>query len=116
MKALFLTIVASATLNLQAATLKDLAGSFDVKSSIASGIATFKEDGTLEADIYGLVYFQCYGDKGKVEENVFEFNSTCYNIPTVIKIDLSKVTNFNTFSAPVFTVIGGNMMMEFTRR
>jgi hypothetical protein len=116
MKTLFL-ILSLITLNSAfSATMKELAGSYDVKSSIASGVAHINEDGSLTAEIYGLVYFECQGANGKLDENIFSVNSTCYNIPTLVKIDLSKVTNLNKFTAPVYTVMGGNLLMEFTRR
>jgi len=99
-----------------AATMKTLAGDYDVKSTIASGIAHIKEDGTLTAEIYGLVYFTCDGTGAKMEDNIYSVNASCYNIPTVIRIDLSKVTDTSKFTAPVYTVIAGNMLMEFTRR
>lgn len=100
----------------KAATMQELAGDYDVKSTIASGIAHIRADGTLTAEIYGLIYFTCDGNGGKIENNVYTVNSLCYTIPTIIKIDLSKVQDLNKFTAPVTTVIAGEMQMEFTRR
>lgn len=120
MKKLFLMFTLLSSLlgafSLNAATLTELAGDYDVKSNIASGIAHIKADGTLTAEIYGLIYFTCDGNGGKIENNVYTVNSLCYTIPTIIKIDLSKVKDLNKFTAPVYTVIAGEMMMEFTRR
>jgi len=56
--------------------MKSFAGDYDVKSSIASGIAHIKEDGTLTAEIYGLVYFTCEGSGAKWEDNLYSVNSS----------------------------------------
>jgi len=116
MKTIIALLFIVLSLSSNAATMKTLAGDYDVKSTIASGIAHIKEDGTLTAEIYGLVYFTCDGTGAKMEDNIYSVNASCYNIPTVIRIDLSKVTDTSKFTAPVYTVIAGNMLMEFTRR
>lgn len=116
MTATILTLMTLLFSSAQAASMQELAGDFDVKSPIASGIAHIKADGTLTAEIYGLVYFTCEGSGAKIVENIYTATSSCYNIPTIIKIDLSKVKDLNKFQAPVTTAIAGEMMMEFTRR
>ena len=117
MKTLILLSTLILSLNFaRAATIKELAGTFTVTSPIASGTVVFHEDGSLDAQIQGIILFQCSGTGGVIENDIYSVNSLCWTINTVIRIDLTQVSNFNKFTAPVFTNMAGSQLMEFTRR
>ncbi len=117
---LFVLIVAGQTAqgSTTGATMKQIAGDYDISfRPIANMIAHVKEDGHLDLEVFAMLYLNCTGDEGYIENNVFSINPNCNGASISLKIDLSKVKNFNKFKAPVYSsMLGSTVEMEFTRR
>lgn len=98
--------------------MKQIAGDYDIAfQPIANMVAHVKEDGSLEMEVFAMIYLNCSGTGGRMEKNVFVINPKCNGAPINLKIDLSKVKNFNKFKAPVYSsMLGRTVEMEFTRR
>lgn len=120
MKTLILVLsLLTAVAQTQAATMKQVAGAYDVLLPIMNThmIATVEENGHLELEVFSLMYLNCSGVEGKLVNNVFIINPNCNGAPINLKIDLSDVKNFNKFTAPVYSsMLGREVDMEFTRR
>lgn len=124
MKKLILTLsllitllISSAATN--AATMKQVSGAYDVFLPImnANMIAHVSEEGHMDLEVFSLIYLNCTGENGRLEKNVFIISPKCNGAAIDLKIDLSKVKNFNKFKAPVYSsMIGRTVEMEFTRR
>lgn len=122
MKTLFFTLallvlISSAATN--AATMKQVSGAYDVFFPVMNAhmIAKVTEDGRMDLEVFSLIYLNCSGENGKLVKDVFIITPSCNGAPLGLRIDLSKVRNFNKFKAPVYSsMLGRTVEMEFTRR
>jgi hypothetical protein len=118
--AISLILAVAAAFSASAATMKQVAGSYDILLPAIINThmtATLEENGHLELEAFSFAYVSCTGVDGKLEKNILVINPRCNGAPVILKIDLSKVTNFNEFTAPVYSsMLGREFDMKFTRR
>ena len=104
-----------------AATLKEFAGAYEVNTSFMNvalqGNVTIDVEGNIKFLVYSpYLYLNCVGTASMINNELVSTPACENGMAITLKINLSQISDFSKFQAPVYTtIINAEVPMDFKR-